>query len=268
MKTRIILFLLFFQITHSQNENILRIQYIEYIAQHPKIVVKNIGALFVSKNYSYYKVEPYEIDENKKEEGDGTIIIKSNDNKYRYSEIIVNKNNKNLTERLFENIFLKKHFAVNEDVPVMKWKILDEEKKIKNYTCKKAKISFRGRSYTAWYTEKIPFSSGPWKFNGLPGLIISVSDDYGIYKWEANIITYPYKGNEIDFKKVTVNNPKYKSISYKDFDQKRVKAIYDKIETVKARNANREEGKKASYSYSTFLDKEPVNEWRRQDNFE
>jgi GLPGLI family protein len=132
----------------------------------------------------------------------------------------------------------------------MKWKLIDEEKTIKNFICKKAKIIFRGRAYTAWYTEKIQISSGPWKFNSLPGLIISVYDDSGIYKWEANSIKYPYENKDIDF------------------NQKRIKAIYDKIETIRARNTDRQDGYKVSFSFSTFLDKEPINEWRNVNNFE
>jgi GLPGLI family protein len=150
----------------------------------------------------------------------------------------------------------------------MKWKLIDEEKKIKNFICKKAKIIFRGRAYTAWYTEKIQISSGPWKFNSLPGLIISVYDDSGIYKWEANSIKYPYENKDIDFNKVILNKSKYQPISYKDFDQKRIKAIYDKIETIRARNTDRQDGYKVSFSFSTFLDKEPINEWRNVNNFE
>lgn len=268
MKILIISIMLFFQISYSQNEKILRVQYIETIAQHPKIVARNMGILYVSENYSYYKVEPKNIEKKDEIEVEETIITGSQENNYRFSEVIVNKKEKKLTERLYENIFIKKHYAIKENLPIMKWKLINEEKTIKNFICKKAKIIFRGRSYTAWYTEKIQISSGPWKFNSLPGLIISVSDDSGIYKWEANSLKYPYENKEIDFKKIILNKSKYQPISYKDFDQKRIKAIYDKIETIRARNADRQDGNKVNFSYSTFLDKEPINEWRNENNFE
>ncbi|NHN25204.1 GLPGLI family protein [Flavobacterium jejuense] len=261
MKTLFIAFLLFFQLSYSQSEITLKVQYNEFIAQHPKIVMKNIGALYMSKDFSFYKVEPIESEKKSEIEDGQTIILDSNEKDFLFSEIIVNNKEKTLTETLYENLFLKKHYAVKENLSVMKWEILDDEKKINNYLCKSAQITFRGRSYTAWYTEQIPIFSGPWKFNGLPGLILSVSDKKGIYKWEVKSITYPYKGKEIDLKKININNPKFKSISYKDFDIKRIKAINEKIEMIRARNANRTENK-ASYSYSTFLEKEPTNEWR------
>ena len=59
------------------------------------------------------------------------------------------------------------------------------EKKINNYLCKNAQTYFRGRVYEVWYTEELPISLGPWKFNGLPGLILSAYDKEGVYKWEV-----------------------------------------------------------------------------------
>lgn len=268
MKALFIAFFLFFNFSYSQDEINLKIEYNEYMSQHPKITMKSIGKLFVSKKYSYYKSEPIKNKEKiKNEEGGETIILDSNDDDLLSSEIIVNKKENTLTERLYENLFLKKYYAVTEKTPSMQWKILNEEKKINNYICKKAQVSFRGRTYTAWYTEKIPVFSGPWKFNGLPGLILSISDNDGIYKWEVKTITYPYKSKEIDISKVVINSKKYKLITLKDFDKKRIEAIREKIETIRARNANRS-GYKASYSYSTSLEKEPINEWRTKTYFE
>lgn len=54
------------------------------------------------------------------------------------------------------------------------WNITPESKKISGYKCQKATGRFRGRDYIAWFTRDIPSECGPWKFNGLPGLILEV----------------------------------------------------------------------------------------------
>jgi GLPGLI family protein len=57
------------------------------------------------------------------------------------------------------------------------WTITDSTKQIAEYTCRSATAFFRGRHYTCWFTPEIPLSNGPWKFGGLPGLILEVYDD-------------------------------------------------------------------------------------------
>ena len=57
------------------------------------------------------------------------------------------------------------------------WKLYPETKNIGNLTCQKATIKFRGRNYTAWFTNQIPVRYGPWKFQGVSGLILEVYDE-------------------------------------------------------------------------------------------
>ena len=47
-------------------------------------------------------------------------------------------------------------------------------KKIEKYTCHLAKATVDNDIYFAWYTTEIPFSEGPFKFKGLPGLILEL----------------------------------------------------------------------------------------------
>ena len=61
-------------------------------------------------------------------------------------------------------------------MPNFKWQILSESKEILGYKCQKAQGEFRGRKYIAWFAPSIPISDGPWKFCGLPGLILAVED--------------------------------------------------------------------------------------------
>ncbi len=64
------------------------------------------------------------------------------------------------------------------------WKIENEKKKIGEYEAQKATTEFGGRKWTAWFTESIPFPDGPYKFSGLPGLIVKIEDTEKNYSWE------------------------------------------------------------------------------------
>jgi GLPGLI family protein len=72
-----------------------------------------------------------------------------------------------------------------EPVPKQDWQISNDTTTIAGYLCQKATCNFRGRNYTAWFTVDIPISMGPWKFNGLPGLILKVYDDALEYNFEC-----------------------------------------------------------------------------------
>lgn len=76
-------------------------------------------------------------------------------------------------------------FKYIEDEVNFNWIVHREKKNILGYTCQKATSTFRGRTWTAWFTNEIPVSDGPWKFCGLPGLILSVSDDKEHYSYNC-----------------------------------------------------------------------------------
>jgi len=64
-----------------------------------------------------------------------------------------------------------------DDDVIHDWSLSNKEKKnISGKVCSKATTRFRGRDYVVWYTTEIPVQMGPWKFYGLPGLIMQVED--------------------------------------------------------------------------------------------
>ena len=95
---------------------------------------------------------------------------------------------------MYSNIKYGEQYFLKENIPIMKWKIFKSEtKKIGNFNCLKATTSFRGRDYTAWFTTEIPVLFGPWKFNGLPGLILEAYDTNKNVYWYFKNIEYPAK---------------------------------------------------------------------------
>ncbi len=80
------------------------------------------------------------------------------------------------------------NFLIEEKLAPMKWELEEEEKVVANYKCKKATCHFAGRDYIAWYTLEIPISEGPYKFSGLPGLIVKIEDAKGEHRFELTEI--------------------------------------------------------------------------------
>lgn len=77
-------------------------------------------------------------------------------------------------------------FVYPDSVPSLEWNFSDEETdSIMGYDCRKATVEFAGRNYTAWFTPEIPLPFGPYKFGGLPGLILKLEDAERQYIWEA-----------------------------------------------------------------------------------
>lgn len=76
----------------------------------------------------------------------------------------------------------KSLFGYNEDIS-FDWKIQKDTLTIENYKCQKATLDYKGRKWTAWFSNDLPFQDGPYKFSGLPGLIVKISDSKNEYSW-------------------------------------------------------------------------------------
>ncbi len=73
----------------------------------------------------------------------------------------------------------------NEPMVKKTWNLELGDTTIVGYNCKKATCNFRGRKWTAWYTLDIPISEGPWKIDGLPGMILKAVDSLNQFSFEC-----------------------------------------------------------------------------------
>ena len=122
---------------------------------------------------------------------------------------------------------LKDFYIYEEPLNLFNWYIKEETKTISGYVCQKATTNFSGRDYTAWFTNEIPISDGPYKFNGLPGLIIKINDSKNQYDYKL-IGLEKQNSNTI-----TMNKKKYIKTSKKEFYKLRkefYKNIFKKLE--------------------------------------
>lgn len=101
--------------------------------------------------------------------------------KLNTSDIISHKNNSNEFSQydLLENTVLQLHTT-----DFQKWNLSNEKKKVNNLNLQKATTNYGGRNWIAWFSEEIPFQEGPYKFHGLPGLIVKIYDDKNNYRFE------------------------------------------------------------------------------------
>lgn len=101
-------------------------------------------------------------------------------------EVIADKKSKALFVTYRSDDIVFRYF---EDIPKLNWIIHSEKKIIQQYTCQRATTNFRGRNYEAWFAPEIPIREGPYKFGGLPGLILKIEDSQKHYIYSCVSIT-------------------------------------------------------------------------------
>lgn len=93
-----------------------------------------------------------------------------------------------LNQVIFNDKIGKVHYQYAESKNIFTWHITQEKAKINGLTCQKALTSFAGRIWAAWFTREISISDGPYKFYGLPDLILKISDNKDYYQFEITSI--------------------------------------------------------------------------------
>ena len=143
------------------------------------------SSFFVSENNAF--IRKWQKDNPNKSYYPGSAKLKGRMkdywSEYQYSQIYVQ--GKELTEWAVmpSPEFTQYHYT--EPWPLMQWTLESEKQTICGYQCQRATCHWRGRDYEAWFTSAIPLKSGPWKFGGLPGLIMKIYDTKHLYTWEA-----------------------------------------------------------------------------------
>lgn len=251
---------------YSQNKRAATLIYSATRIYTPSIVNREQISVYVADDFIISKTQFLEKNETNKGEiiDDMTIFIDNESDIKKFNEIGIDLNNKTLTEYISESFVLNDYFAIQEPLPVMKWELKDEQKQIGDFLCEKAKTTFRGRTYEVWYTTEIPITYGPWKFNGLPGLMVEIKDKQDIYTWQLTSIKNDV---EIDFnlKSISEKNKKFKPFTYKDYDSF---WLNKRIELDKMKISRIDSEYKISLSFSTETNREPINEWRTQTQWE
>lgn len=104
-----------------------------------------------------------------------------------------------------------------EEIPKLKWELKDELKDIGGFVCKKAVANFRGREYVCWYSEEIPLPYGPWKLQGLPGIILEAKSSDGFFEIIFKKIKYPEQNVSVPSSSNTLLKNGKNFISFEDY---------------------------------------------------
>ncbi|WP_304038501.1 GLPGLI family protein [Mesonia mobilis] len=188
---------------YAQNKQLTLVYTIESIDENS--LEKNISdyELFIGAQKSkYYLTNTKELGADKIIKSENLPLIKDLKEGYVYED---------------KSMFGKQFFIQDTLSKLFKWKLIDDCKTILGYECFKAETPFRGRVYEVWYTPEIPIQNGPYKFHGLPGLILEVKRrDVDKYSFKFHCIAKEIKfsnQNEV------IKNPyKNKSLSsFQDF---------------------------------------------------
>ncbi|MCE2616003.1 MAG: GLPGLI family protein [Phocaeicola sp.] len=105
-------------------------------------------------------------------------------NVFTESILIDKQKNKEIIQRTAG--LLTKKYQYEEDCPKLEWEVLKGDTTIAGYHCNKAKTRLFGRDYIAWYSTDVNMPYGPYKFNGLPGLVFCIMDTQGHFEFTLN----------------------------------------------------------------------------------
>ncbi len=167
-----------------------------------------------SKFYSYtvyHSDSLMRVDLDRQLAATGTLNVKTN-NRMGLVRYTVSKKYPKYEVFLHDRI-LRDQYNVSEERPIV-WKITSEKLKIGDWSTQKAETDFAGRHWYAWFTADIPIQDGPYKFHGLPGLIVKLEDQAQSHRFTLqavkNITSIPedvFGANEI-----SVNSKQYSKV--------------------------------------------------------
>lgn len=182
----LLLFLLVFgKFLFGQAKNLYIEYQVFYNTDLPNVQTANLYIDFKQNKSVYIKNNPNDKKEQAYKAEEGLVNVKFKSKTPGVNFFNFENDSLYSTENIFGEAYL-----IKEKIPEMKWVLNDEEKEIDHHKVYKATCYFRGRNYIAWYSTDYPFRFGPWKFNGLPGLIFEVYDETKRFHWLIKNISY------------------------------------------------------------------------------
>lgn len=175
-----------------------------------KNVEKEIMVLNMSNDKSeFYSFEKYKVDSTLNADFKKGVSSMLPDKKMNRDRVVRDINTQKIE---FITIVPDYRYSVSQNID-LKWNTVPEFNNILGYGVQKATTEFGGRKWIAWFAKDIPIQSGPYKFFGLPGLILKIEDVHKNHIFELKGI----KDTKGDFNYPYVNNFKHMKITYSKY---------------------------------------------------
>lgn len=104
-----------------------------------------------------------------------------------HNKLVIFKLSDHITTYDQAALFIPEMNKYNEPKSQFDWHILQDTLSFGGIHCQKAEVLFGNRKWIAWFAPSIPISEGPYKFCGLPGLILNINDEQGY--WNFNMVS-------------------------------------------------------------------------------
>lgn len=160
------------------------------------------------KRSYFYNTAKYEKDSAYAAEKDFAKLFKRR-NYNRNLNYLIEKDYSKKTLSFYDQFKSVKLVTTDSEIP--RWKIEKEFVKINNIQCQKAVTDYKGRTWEAYFSKDYPVNDGPYKFSGLPGLVVSIKDSEGQHMF--NLIQI--KKMKTLFDRVPENSRKMSENEYK-----------------------------------------------------
>jgi GLPGLI family protein len=211
----------------SQNSNTGVIHY-NHIDNHYGVSYNSY--LVFNQNKSYFVTAKDSLGLSGEKANDKDVVVEAvyfDDVKKTRKKGLQVYSDKSIDSVYFTNAFslTSKMMYAKEKRPKIKWEFENETKKIGKFNCKKAIANFRGRKYICWYTGEIPLPYGPWKLQGLPGIILEAKSEDGFFNIAFKKIKYPVQNIKVPSSKNSLLKNGKQFISFKDYILKQKEEI-------------------------------------------
>lgn len=153
---------------------------------------------------------------------------------YNINSTIFQLNNNLITRDSYINSLGKEqdYFYYQENID-LDWELHDNIDSIQGIPVQMASCKLKNHTWTAWFATEINLPYGPYKFFGLPGLILKIEDDKGYFSFEmvsiqkknSLVISFP---NEEYIEKKLITKDQYLKDKYYYLENRTIIDIQNK----------------------------------------